>query len=324
MMPLVAVSDFGFASPRWLWALTGTFALAIAYLVAQRQRQRYEVRFTNLALIDSVMPERPQWRRHLPPMVFLSALTALVLAMAQPVLQTEQPRSVATVMLAIDVSPSMQATDVPPSRLTQATSSAASFVDLVPDTFQVGLLAFAGTAEVLVPPTTDHDMVRAALTNLDYRSETAIGEAIFTGLDAIDASVRRSRTEEAPQQLLVLSDGASTTGRPLDEAVEAARTARVPVSTIAFGTPEGVVELGGETLQVSPDEHSLEQVADATAGQFYRALTGPQLRAVYERVSMSLATVPVQQDVTRAFLAAALVLGACAAGLSLSWFGRLP
>ncbi|MFA9430598.1 VWA domain-containing protein [Egicoccus sp. AB-alg2] len=322
MTGLLAMS-LVFGAPGWLAALAAVAGLGLAYVWVQRRRAKYAVRFTNLDLVDVVMPDRPDWRRHLPPVVVLVALVAMVVALAQPMLAVERPRELATIVLAIDVSPSMQATDVPPSRLAQAREAADRFLALLPDTFDVGLVSFAGTAEVLVPPTQEHTVVRASLGTLDYRSETAIGEAIHASLEAVEAS-GTADDETVPRQILLLSDGASTVGRPAEEAMQVAGEAGVPVSTIAYGTPDGTVELGGTVVPAAPDEDILQQIAEETGGRFYRAATGEQLEAAYEHVTATIGTVPVRVDVTRWVLAAALVLVLVGGALSVRWFGRLP
>lgn len=318
--PLPSVT---FGAPLWLTALALVALLAGTYLWVQRRRSRYAVRFTNLDLVDVVMPDRPDWRRHLPPVALLVALIAMVVSLAKPMLTLERPRELATIVLAIDVSPSMQATDVAPSRLTQARVAAGRFLGLLPDTFDVGLVSFAGTAEVMVPPTREHTAVRSSLDGLDFRSETAIGEALHTSLQAVEGAGTPGAAS-GPRQVLLLSDGASTVGRPTEEAVRAARDAGVQVSTIAYGTPDGTVDLDGSVVPAAPDEDVLQEIAGQTGGRFYRAATGEQLQAAYEHVSGAIGTVPVHVDVTRWVLAAALGLAMVGGALSVRWFGRLP
>jgi Ca-activated chloride channel homolog len=222
-------------------------------------------------------------------------------------------------MVAVDVSPSMMATDVPPSRLAAAQEAMARFAELLPDQIELGLVSFAGTAVVAVPPTSDHELVRRALEELRFRSQTAVGEAIHASLDALGAD--RGAGESG---VVVLSDGATTTGRPDDAAAQRARIAGVPVSTIAFGTPGGTVMLGGETLSVPPDGPALRAIADATGGRFFAAASGAELAEVYRTIGRSVTTTEELQDLTVWFIGAAFVALLLALALALAWFARLP
>jgi Ca-activated chloride channel family protein len=309
-----------FAAPAQLGLLVAVAALAAGYVVAQRRRPRYAVRFTNLALLDVVAPERPGLRRHLPAFLVLASATAMVLALARPARPVLVSRPAGAVVVAVDVSPSMMATDVRPSRLAAAEQAVAHFADVLPDRVHLGLVSFAGTAVVVVPPTPDHDLVRRALAQLTFRSQTALGEAVHASLDALAADGAAGPASA----VVVLSDGASTTGRPDAAAAERARTARVPVSTIAFGTAAGTVNLGGETVPVPPDGPALRAIANATGGRFYEAVSAAQLTDVYRTIGRSVATVEELQDLTAWFVGAALGLSLVASALALAWFARIP
>jgi Ca-activated chloride channel family protein len=228
-------------------------------------------------------------------------------------------RPAGSVVVAVDVSPSMMATDVPPSRLEAASLAVARFADLLPPRIHLGLVSFAGTAIVVVPPTPDHELVRRAVEQLRFRSETALGEAIHASLDALAAD-----DGAGPGGVVVLSDGASTTGRPDDPAAQRAREAHVPVSTIAFGTPDGTVVLGGETLPVPPDGPALQAIANATGGRFFEAASAAELTEVYRTIGRSVTTVEELQDLTAWFVAAAFAATLLASTLALAWFARLP
>ena len=293
--------------------------LGAAYLLAQRRRPRYAVRFTNLDLLDVVAPNRPGVRRHVPAAMALAAAGAMVLALAHPVRPVLVSRATGAVVVAVDVSPSMMATDVPPTRLASARQAVARFAELLPDQIELGLVSFAGTAVVAVPPTSDHELVRRALEQLQFRSQTAVGEAIHASLDALGAE--RGGWESA---VVVLSDGATTTGRPDDAAAEQARISGVPVSTIAFGTPGGTVVLGGETLSVPPDGSALRAIAEATGGRFFEAASGAELADVYRTIGRSVTTTEELQDLTAWFVGAALAALLLASALALAWFARLP
>jgi Ca-activated chloride channel family protein len=307
-----------FADPGWLGLLAVVAGLAVAYLLAQRRRPRYALRFTNLDLLDVVAPDRPGPRRHVPALLLASAC-AMVLALARPARPVVVNRARGVVVVAVDVSPSMMATDVRPSRLTAARQAVARFADLLPDRVHLGLVGFAGTAVVVVPPTSDHELVRRALQQLRYRSHTALGEAIHASLDAVatDPAV------ETPA-VVVLSDGASTTGRPVDTAAQRARAVGVPVSTIAFGTAGGVVDLGGETLPVPPDSPALRRVAEATGGRFFEAASAAELTEVYRSIGRSVTRATELQDLTTWFMGLALAALLFASVLALAWFARLP
>lgn len=308
-----------FAAPGRLGLLAVLAVLALAYLVAQRRRPRYAVRFTNLDLLDVVAPERPGFRRHLPAAASLASVGVMVLALAEPVRPVLVSRATGAVVVAVDVSPSMMATDVPPTRLAAARAAVARFADLLPDQIDLGLVSFAGTAVVAVPPTSDHELVRGALDRLQFRSETALGEAIHASLDALGAA-----RDAGEAGVVVLSDGATTTGRPDDAAAQRAHDTGVPVSTIAFGTAGGTVFLGGETLPVPPDGAALRAIADATGGRFFEAATAAELAEVYGTIGRSVTTVEELRDLTTWFVAAALVALLVASALALAWFARLP
>ena len=308
-----------FAAPARLGLLLVVAGLAGSYIVAHRRRPRYAVRFTNLELLDVVAPDRPGFRRHLPALALLASTSAMVLGLARPAWPVHVTRPAGAVVVAVDVSPSMMATDVRPDRLAAAQEAVAHFADLLPNRIHLGLVSFAGTAIVVVPPTPDHDLVRRALGQLSFRSETALGEAIHASLDTLATD-----DEGKAAGIVILSDGASTTGRPDAAAAQRARSAGVPVSTIAFGTPGGTVVLGGETLSVPPDKAALRSIAKATGGRFFEAASASELTQVYRTIGRSVVTVEERQDLTAWFLGAAFAFTLLASTLALAWFARLP
>src|SRR2546423_70940 len=176
-----------FLSPWRLWFLLAVAALAVVYVVQQFRRKQYAVRFTNLALLDKIAPRRRAWRRHVPAIAFLLALTTFVTAYARPSRPVKVPRERATVIMAIDVSLSMEATDVNPTRIDAAKDAASSFVDLLPARLNLGLVSFSGNAQVLVAPTTDHDLVKRSISTLELGPRTAIGDAVFLSLQSINS-----------------------------------------------------------------------------------------------------------------------------------------
>lgn len=315
-------------SPDRLWLLLGVLALAVAYLLVQRRRSRYAVRFTNLRLLDRVAPQRPTWRRHLPAGLFLAMLALLVVGFARPTDEVRVPRERATVMVAVDVSTSMLAGDVEPDRLTAAKDAARRFVDGLPDEFNVGLVAFAGSAAVLVPPGTDREALDEGIDRLAEGvtgvQGTAIGEAINTSLGAVKALDADAATAPPPARIILLSDGANTSGMdPLEAAAEAIAV-EVPVHTISFGTPGGYVDRGGRPIQVPVDGQTLRAVAEETGGVFHEASSSDELRDVYDDIGSSVGYRTMRQDVSARFIGLGLVFAMGAAFGSMRWFSRLP
>jgi Ca-activated chloride channel family protein len=315
-----------FRFPVRLWLLVAVAALAVAYIATAARRRSYAVRFTNLALLDTVAPKRPGWRRHLPALFMLLALAGMVGAFAKPVRGKRVPRERATIIVAIDTSLSMEANDVKPSRIAAAKVAAKSFIDILPPRLNVGLVTFNGTAVVRVAPTRDREEVRAAIDQMRLGERTAIGEAIYASLDAIKAADTADGKAKIPARIVLMSDGTTTTGRPDAQAAAAAKKAKVPVSTISFGTPEGTINLPGQDVPVSvavnPD--ALDKIANATGGTAFNAATADELKKVYADIGSSVGYTTVDVDISASFVAASMVLLFLAAGLSQLWFSRLP
>jgi Ca-activated chloride channel homolog len=334
-----------FEQPMLLWGLLALPLALAAYLLTQRRRARYAVRFTNLDLLASVVQSAPGWRRHLPPALYLGALAALLIALARPQATVPVPRDQATVMLVMDVSGSMEATDVQPSRIVAAKSAARSFLDQLPDGFRVGLVSFSSEARTLAPPTADRSTVRRAIEDLRPGGGTAMGDglahALETGAAATQAasaptpvpspasSGQPPTAEQPPLAVVLLSDGANTLGRT--EPAQAAQRAQqmgVPVFTIALGTPGGTLDLvqGGRrtSMRVPPDERTLQQIAETSGGRFFRAPTEEDLRTVYQSLGSRIGFVEERQEVTVLFAAGALALMLAGSSLALAWFNRFP
>jgi Ca-activated chloride channel family protein len=310
-----------FEQPLWLWLLVLVAALVAAYLVAQRRRSKYAVRFATLPMLEKVAPQRPGWRRHAPAVAFLAALTVLTIAIARPVADVRVPRERATIVVAMDVSNSMAATDVAPNRFEVAQQAAVEFVEELPDKFNVGLVSFARTATVVTPPSTNHQATVDAINSLTLTDSTAIGEAVLTSLQA----VRTIDPEDPPpSRIVLLSDGGNTSGRPIEEAAEAAVQAGVPVSTIAYGTAEGTVNIEGRDIPVPADTEALQGLADATSGEYYAAESDEQLRDVYSDLQSSIGWTTEPREITNLVAGIALVAALLAALASLLWFSRLP
>ncbi|SFT53240.1 Ca-activated chloride channel family protein [Geodermatophilus amargosae] len=309
-----------FQSPLWLIALVPVVALAVLYVVRQMRRRVYAARFSQTGLAQSLLPKRAGWVRHVAFGLTLAALLGLVLSLAQPSTEVRVPRETATVVLALDVSLSMQAEDIEPSRFEAMKDAAADFVDILPERINLGLVSFSGTAATLVAPTTDREQVRGAIQNLELSEATAIGEAIFTSLTTITTFQSTLDVEDEeqlpPARILLLSDGYNTVGRENTQAIAAAQGAGVPVSTIAFGTDYGSIEIGGEVTPVPIDRDALRQIADETGGQYNEARTRAELEAVYDDLGSQIGYTTEPQDVSYWFVRVATLLLALGLGLA--------
>ena len=347
-----------FASPELLLGLLLVPVALIGYLFIQRRRSRYAVRFTNVDLLSNLVPRSPGWRRHLPPVLYLAAISALAIGLARPSVVLAVPREEATIMLTMDVSRSMRATDVDPNRLTAAQQAATDFVDRLPEQFRVGLVAFSTEARLVVEPTTDRAELHEALASLRADGGTAMGDAIDLALQASgavpeatptpdpSASPEPSATPEATASpepsatpeadavpvvaQVVLSDGANSTGtlEPIDAAKRAADLG-VPIYTIALGTEEGVVDVPNmfglsEPLPVPPDPETLATIAEMTGGRFFEAPTAEELSAIYESLGSKVGFVEEEQEVTQLFAAAGLLFVLVGGALAAHWFNRIP
>jgi len=325
------MNDLGFIAPLRLVLLVLPIALAISYLVVAVRRRRYALRFTTLDLLDEVAPDRPGWRRHVTAIGLLVAIVVAAIAFARPVVAGETTEARQLVVLAIDTSISMEAQDVAPSRTDAAREAAGAFLDTVPEGVAVGVVGFDGRARLLISPTTRLDAVRRTIDRAhDLGEGTAIGEAVFLALDAIDDAAVRAENDEAEGgepvgTVVLLSDGDTTAGRSNDEAASEARARRVPVHTIAFGTDEGFIEdpLGGR-IPVPVNRQALEQLAHQTDGRSLTAVTADQLNQIYEDLGRSVQVEVARTEVTDWFIGAALMILVLAGIASLAWFGRLP
>ena len=326
------MSISGFTSPLWFLLLIAIAVLLLAYLLVQRMRRRHAMRFTNLALLERVAPTRQGWSRHVPTALFLVALAGLTVALAGPTSEQKIPRNRATVMLAIDVSLSMESTDVSPTRLKAAQQSAKEFVDGLTPGVNLGVVAFAGTATVLVSPTADRNAPKAAIDNLKLAERTATGEAIFTSLQAIDtiAAVVPGGTAPPPARIVLLSDGAQTVPEFTDDprgsftAASEAKKKKVPVSTISFGTRYGTVDIEGRRQPVPVDDASMRQIARIAGGEFYTASSVDDLKKIYDTLEEQIGYETVRGDASRPWLILGTVLALLSAGTALVLTQRLP
>jgi len=326
------LSISGFSSPLWFLLLLGVLALLLGYLVMQRMRRRHAMRFTNLALLERVAPNRQGWSKHVPTALFLVALLGLTVALAGPTSERKVPRNRATVMLAIDVSLSMESTDVNPTRLRAAQEAAKEFVDGLTPGVNLGVVAFAGTATVPVSPTTDRAAPKAAIDNLKLAERTATGEAIFTSLQAIDtiSAVVPGGTKPPPARIVLLSDGAQTVPEFTDDprgsftAAAEAKKKNVPVSTISFGTRYGTVTIEGRRQPVPVDDASMRQIAKIGGGEFYTASSVSDLKQIYDTLEQQIGYETVQGDASRPWLILGTILALLSAGSALILTQRLP
>ena len=351
-----------FAAPELLLGLLIVPLAILGYLFIARRRSRYAVRFTNVDLLSNLVPRRPAWRRHVPPLFYVVAASALVFALARPSMVVAVPREEATIILTMDVSASMRATDVSPNRMTAAQQAAHAFVEKLPEQFQVGLVTFSTDAVLRVPPTTDREVIYNALARLRADGGTAMGDAIdeslaAAGLDeeaaspapSAPASTRRVADVAAPDATpapsaadadgsdepplvatVLLSDGASTTGKadPIQAAGRAAALG-VPVYTIALGTADGEVEVEDnlgrmQRVPVPPDTETLAKIAELTDARFFEAPTEEDLLSIYENLGSRVGTTQEKQEVTFAFAAGGLILMVAGAAAAAWWFNRFP
>jgi Ca-activated chloride channel family protein len=349
----------GMLWPGFLFLLGLIPLLVGVYFWMLRRRRRYAVRYSSLALVREALPGQSRLRRHLPFALFLAALASLVIALGRPVASVIVPSGKTTIILAMDVSRSMCSVDIPPNRLKAAEEAALSFIRRQNSNTQIGIVAFAGFAELVQPPVADQEALEAAIESLITGRRTAIGSGILKSLDAIaevDQSVPPSTNEfssgaqitpvpqgvYAPDVIVLLTDGASNTGPlPLDAAQQAADRG-IRVYTIGFGTANGGVmdcgwgierdgffggggpALGGDPLfggwfRRGIDEDTLKQVSDMTGGKYYSATSAHELQDVFDALPTYLFTRRENTEISVAFTALGALLAALAVGLSLMW-----
>jgi Ca-activated chloride channel family protein len=317
-----------FLHPERLALLLGVVALAAGYAVVWQRRSKAVARYTQPHLHDRLAPTRTRGvRRHIAPALALGALSMVLVSAAQPTRDERVPRDKGVVVLAIDTSLSMEATDISPNRLDAAIAGATKFVDDLPDGIEVGLVAFDSDARLLVSPTTDHGSVRSAIGTLTTNARTATGEAVFTSLDAVSTALGEdSKTtasgDPAPAAIVLLSDGVETVGRSVDSATQAAVDAKVPVSTIAYGTPTGTVTIEGQTMSVPADTQTMKTVADATGGTYFEATSAGELKNIYADIQTTIGYETVPKEVGRALLGGAFVVLLAASGIAVLTSGR--
>lgn len=318
-----------FASPWWLLALLVVPLALAGYRLLEQRRRASAALFASPLLVPNLVRSSPGWRRHLPPALVLLALVFLATGLARPHARVSVPREEATVVLAVDVSRSMVATDVRPSRLAAAQAAIRAFLQQLPKGYRVAIVSFAQAPYVVLPPTADRELAARSLTGLRPGDGTALGDGIARSLQVAER-VRGVRGDRPAAAIVLLSDGAQTIGsiQPLTPAKRAAKLG-IPISTVALGTAAGVVELQNpdgstERVTVPPDPATLRAVAATTQGTFYEAPDGERLQAVYEELGSRVGRVRREREITAAFAAAGALLLVGAGATSAFLFGRIP
>jgi Ca-activated chloride channel homolog len=329
--------------PALFWGLLLVPMALSAYLLAQRRRARSAVRFPNLDLLADVAARSSRWRRHLAPALYLLALAVLLAGLTRPQTPTLVPREQATVMLVMDVSGSMNATDVKPTRLAAAQQAATRFAKRLPGRLRIGVVSFADSARLVLRPTTDRAAVDAAIAALRAKGGTAMGEGLERALDVkrsprLTAALSDPQGPEPPRPsgdrppvlVLLLSDGVSDlSGTSPHDAATDARRLSVPVFTVALGTNHGTVAVpsfGGHSYSppVPPDPATLRAIASTTGGKFFAAPTSDDLSSVYRRLGSRIGFVKQWREVTVVFAGGGLLLFVAALSVSLPRSNRLP
>ncbi|MDH6193805.1 Ca-activated chloride channel family protein [Mycobacterium frederiksbergense] len=322
----------GFAHPWWFLFLLVVLGLMAFYIVVQRARQQRVLRFANMELLESVAPQQPTRWRHVPAALLAVSLMLLTIAMAGPTHDVRIPRNRAVVMLVIDVSQSMRATDVAPSRLAAAQEAAKQFADQLTPGINLGLIAYAGTATVLVQPTTNREATKTALDKLQLADRTATGEGVFTALQAIATvgAVIGGGDEKPPARIVLMSDGKETVPSNPDNpkgAYTAARTAKdqgVPISTVSFGTPYGYVEINDQRQPVPVDDEMLGKIAKLSGGDAFTASSLQQLKAVFSSLQQQIGYETIKGDASLGWLRLGALVLAVAGVAALVINRRLP
>jgi Ca-activated chloride channel family protein len=333
-----------FQWPEFLWLLTALPLLAAAYVYILRRRKKFAVRYSSLGLLKEAM-SAPSWRRHVPPFLLATALALLVIAVARPSAVMTLPSQHEIVILAMDVSGSMRASDVEPNRLVAAQNAAKAFIGDQPDSVRIGIVAFAGTATVAQAPTKNKEDLYAAIDRFQLQRATAIGSAIIVslatlfpdgGYDVASFSYGAEKRRPPPNfkpvppgsygsaVIILLTDGQRTTGPDSVMAARLAADRGVRIFTVGVGTPEGkIVGFDGWSMHVRLDEETLRSIADLTRGEYFYAGTAVDLKKIYQTMNTRLVMETKKTEVGAFFSAAAGVLVLIAGLLSLAWFNRI-
>lgn len=326
------MSLWGFTSPQWFLLLPVLALLVAGYAWAQRRRRKDALRFGNFELLDRVAQRGRRWPAHVPAALLGVALLLLVIALAGPTGQQRVPRNRATVMLTMDVSLSMKASDVEPTRLEAAKTAAKQFADKMPPGINLGLVSFAGTATVMAMPTTDHASVKRAIDGLTLAEATATGDGINASLSAINNFARTVGGPQGPPpaRIVLMADGGQTIPHDLNaprgaftKAVEA-RNAHIPISTISFGTEQGTIDIDGQPESVRVDDPAMQQIAKRSGGEFHKAASAEQLRGVYNTLGDQIGYETRSTDASKPWLVLGTVTAIVAAAVALVLGRRVP
>jgi len=340
-----------FLWPTSLFFLVAVPVLLGLYIWSQRRRRKYALRYASLSLVKEALGRGPGIRRHIPPALYLLSVAFMLFALARPITVVKVPSQEGTVILAIDVSGSMRATDIKPDRITAAKEAAKAFVEKQGDSVKIGVVSFGSDASIVQAPTLDHDLVIAAIDRLRLQRATAIGRAVLTSLDAIwedegsegdqpSAVLTQPQNPNAPQtpaktavpgaakasaSIILLTDGQNNQYPPPLAVIDQAISRGIRVYTVGVGTPAGaVLSLEGRSIRTALDETTLKQIAEDTDAQYFLATSDADLRKVYENLSTELVLRTQKTEVTALFTLVAAVFSIVASALSLLWFNRLP
>jgi Ca-activated chloride channel family protein len=311
-----------FEWPLMLFGLALIPVIILLYLLAQRRRRAYAMRFTNLALLQKVAGRAPAWRRHVPSAFYLLGLAALLICLARPMAVVAVPKDQTAVILVMDVSGSMAANDLKPNRMVAAKEAAKAFVDKLPSQLQVGLVSFSTGAGVNAPLTSDRAQVKRAIDSLSANGGTAIGDGLATALDHLDKRPADKDGKRAPAMVVLLSDGASTSGQPPAQASARAKEAGIKVNTVGIGQRGAAPQLSGRSVPL--DEATLRQIAADTGGQYFYAAESAELAQIYSDLGSQVAWVEERTEITALVSALATVFVLLAGLLSLRWAQQLP
>jgi Ca-activated chloride channel family protein len=320
------ISELAFGSPDRLLILLVIPLLIVAYIIATHRKNRRGMRFTNTSMLDVVVPKQSQWRRHLAVALSLLSLITLTAAFARPKTQVDVPRERATVVVVIDASLSMEATDVNPDRLSAAKQAAVAFVKSLPEKYNVAVVSMSGNPNILVPPTLAHNTVENAINTIRLQESTAIGESIITALRALEQAPKDPANPDAiaPGAIVMLSDGTNTAGRAPQQAAAEARAAKVPIYTIAYGTENGYVDLDGKREPVPVDHQLMQEIAKLSDGKYFSAATPDQLKTVYSNIGSQVGYEKADREVTARFAGYGLAFAVLAALGAISLGARWP
>jgi len=321
----VPVGPFEFFAPIRLWALLALPLLIALYIIGLHLSKRSGIRYTNTGVLAAVLPKQSQWRRHVAVAMALCSLLLIGGAWARPAGVEKVPRERATIILILDASMSMSATDVTPDRLSAVKTAATDFINQLPPQYNVSIVSLTGAPSSLGPPSTDRGMVLRMVDSLQPTKGTAIGDAINIGMMTIaQAPTNGNDTTPAPALMILLSDGTNTVGSdPLGAAQKAAQS-KVPIFTIAFGTANGYVDMNGQRENVAPDKAALNQIAQATGGKSYDAASASQLNKVYTTLRSEVGYDDVNKEVTARWALYALAFAVVAALGAVSMAARWP